>query len=401
MLFTYHAIDQDGHEREGTIEAPSQEIAVSALQRRNLIISAISSTEKHSLFNLDLSFFGRVSSKDIVIFSRQIATLFEAQVSVLRAFRLLASEVDNKQLATILSVVADDIQGGSSLSKALARHPKTFTSFYVNMVHAGEESGKLAETFVYLADYLDRSYELVSKAENALIYPAFIITIFFGVMALMLALVIPKITAVLIDSGQEIPFYTAIVIGLSNFVVQYGIFLFIGLVAGGIYLWQLKKTPQGKFIFDSLKLQVPFVGDLYRKLYLSRIADNFSTMLLSGVSVVEALDITSSVVDNTVYTNILTAVSADVKGGTSISDSFDRHPEIPSIMVAMTKVGEETGELSKMLTTLAKFYNREVTNAVDTLVSLIEPIMIVLLGLGVGTLLAAVLLPIYNLAGAI
>lgn len=401
MLFTYHAIDQDGHEREGTIEAPSQEIAVSALQRRNLIISAISSTEKHSLFNLDLSFFGRVSSKDIVIFSRQIATLFEAQVSVLRAFRLLASEVDNKQLATILSAVADDIQGGSSLSKALARHPKTFTSFYVNMVHAGEESGKLAETFVYLADYLDRSYELVSKAENALIYPAFIITIFFGVMALMLALVIPKITAVLIDSGQEIPFYTAIVIGLSNFVVQYGIFLFIGLVAGGIYLWQLKKTPQGKFIFDSLKLQVPFVGDLYRKLYLSRIADNFSTMLLSGVSVVESLDITSSVVDNTVYTNILTAVSADVKGGTSISDSFERHPEIPSIMVAMTKVGEETGELSKMLTTLAKFYNREVTNAVDTLVSLIEPIMIVLLGLGVGTLLAAVLLPIYNLAGAI
>lgn len=401
MLFTYHAIDQDGHEREGTIEAPSQEIAVSALQRRNLIISAIASAEKQSLLNFDLSFLGRVSNKDIVIFSRQVATLFDAQVSVLRAFRLLAAEVDNKQLATILSAVGDDIQGGSSLSKALARHPKVFTSFYVNMVHAGEESGKLPETFVYLADYLDRSYELVSKAENALIYPAFIITVFFGVMALMLALVIPKITAVLVDSGQEIPFYTAVVIGLSNFVVQYGIFLFIGLVAGGVYLWQLQKTAQGKFIFDSLKLQVPFVGDLYRKLYLSRIADNFSTMLLSGVSVVEALDITSSVVDNTVYTNILAAVGADVRGGISISDSFDRHPEIPSIMVAMTKVGEETGELSKMLTTLAKFYNREVTNAVDTLVSLIEPIMIVLLGLGVGTLLAAVLLPIYNLAGAI
>ncbi len=401
MLFTYHAIDQDGHEREGTIEAPSQEIAVSALQRRSLIISAIASAEKHSLLNFDLSFLGRVSNKDIVIFSRQVATLFEAQVSVLRAFRLLASEVDNKQFATILAVVGDDIQGGSSLSKALARHPKIFTSFYVNMVHAGEESGKLPETFVYLADYLDRSYELVSKAENALIYPAFIITIFFGVMALMLSLVIPKITAVLIDSGQEIPFYTAIVIGLSNFIVQYGIFLFIGLVAGGFYLWRLKKTAQGKFIFDSLKLQVPFIGDLYKKLYLSRIADNFSTMLLSGVSVVEALDITSSVVDNAVYTNILTAVSMDVKGGISISDSFDRHPEIPSIMVAMTKVGEETGELSKMLTTLAKFYNREVTNAVDTLVSLIEPAMIVLLGLGVGTLLAAVLIPIYNLAGGI
>ncbi len=401
MLFTYRAIDQDGHEREGTIEAPSQEIAVSSLQRRSLIISAIASAENRSLLNFDLSFFGRVSNKDIVIFSRQVATLFEAQVSALRAFRLLAAEVDNKQLAIVLSTVGDDIQGGNSLSKALARHPKVFTTFYVNMVHAGEESGKLSETFVYLADYLDRSYELVSKAENALIYPAFIITVFFGVMTLMLALVIPKITAVLIDSGQEIPFYTAIVIGLSNFIVRYGIFLFIGLVAGGVYLWQLKKTSQGKFIFDSLKLQTPFIGDLYRKLYLSRIADNFSTMLLSGVSVVEALDITSSVVDNTVYTNILAAVGADVRGGISISDSFSKHSEIPSIMVAMTKVGEETGELSKMLTTLAKFYNREVTNAVDTLVSLIEPIMIVLLGLGVGVLLAAVLLPIYNLAGAI
>lgn len=401
MLFTYHAIDQDGHERDGTIEAPSQEIAVSALQRRNLIISAINSMEKRSLLNFDLSFLGRVSNKDIVIFSRQIATLFEAQVSALRAFRLIAAEVENKQLASVLSAVGDDIQGGNSLSKALARHPKVFTSFYVNMVRAGEESGKLSETFVYLADYLDRSYELVSKAENALIYPAFVITIFFGVMALMLALVIPKISAVLIDSGQEIPIYTKIVIGLSDFIVQYGIFAFIILIALGFYLWQLRKTVRGKFILDSLKLEIPYVGDLYKKLYLSRIADNFSTMLLSGVSVVEAIDITSSVVDNTVYTTILAQVGEDVRGGVSISDSFGRHPEIPSIMVAMTKVGEETGELSKMLSTLAKFYNREVTNAVDTLVSLIEPAMIVLLGLGVGTLLAAVLIPIYNLASAV
>lgn len=401
MLFKYHAIDQDGHERDGTIEAPSQEIAVSSLQRRSLIISAIESTEKRSLLNFDLSFLGRVSNKDVVIFSRQVATLFEAQVSALRAFRLLATEVDNKQFAVVLSTVGDDIQGGSSLSKALARHPRVFSSFYVNMVRSGEESGKLSETFVYLADYLDRSYELVSKAENALIYPAFVITVFFGVMALMLALVIPKITAVLIDSGQEIPFYTKIVIGLSNFIVHYGLFLLVALVAGGFYLFQLRKTARGKFIFDSLKLSLPYIGDLYKKLYLSRIADNFSTMLLSGIPVVEALEITSSVVDNAVYTTILTKVGADVKGGVSISDSLAKHSEIPSIMVAMTKVGEETGELSKMLTTLAKFYNREVTNAVDTLVGLIEPIMIVLLGVGVGTLLAAVLIPIYNLAGAI
>lgn len=401
MLFKYHAIDQDGHEREGTIEAPSQEVAISALQRRNLIISAIESAEKKSLFEFSLPFMNRISNKEIVILSRQIATLFEAQVSALRVFRLLASEVNNKQLATILSTVGDDIQGGSPISKALSRHPKAFSAFYVNMVRAGEESGKLSETFNYLADYLDRTYEIVSKTENALIYPIFVIVVFFAVMALMLTIVIPKISAVLIDSGQAIPIYTAIIIGLSNFLAQYGIFVLIALVAGGFYVWQLGKTENGKLVLDNLKLSIPYVGDLYKKLYLARIADNFSTMLLSGVSVVEAIEITGSVVGNAAYEVVLAQVGMDVKGGSSISDALGRHVEIPGIMVAMTKVGEETGELGKILTTLAKFYNREVSNAVDTLVGLIEPIMIVALGLGVGVLLAAVLLPIYNLAGAI
>lgn len=401
MLFKYHAIDQDGHEREGTVEAPSQEIAVSSLQRRNLIISVIESTENRSPLGINLSFFNRVSNKDVVILSRQIATLFEAQVSALRIFRLLSAEVDNKQLAVVLSSIGDDIQSGSPISKALSRHPKVFSTFYVNMVRAGEESGKLSETFVYLADFLDRSYDIISKAENALVYPIFVIVVFFGVMALMLTLVIPKISAVLLDSGQAIPIYTSIVIGFSNFLVNYGIFLLLALIIGCFYVWQLRKTEHGKLVLDGLKLSVPYVGDLYKKLYLSRISDNFSTMLLSGVSVVEAIEITGSVVGNAAYAAVLADVGKDVKGGSSISDALGRHPEIPGIMIAMTKVGEETGELGKILATLAKFYNREVTNAVDTLVGLIEPIMIVLLGLGVGVLLAAVLLPIYNLAGTI
>ena len=401
MLFKYHAIDQDGHERDGTIEAQSQEVAVSSLQRRNLIISLIESTEKRSVLNFELPFFGRISNKDVVILSRQIATLFEAQVSALRIFRLLASEVDNKKLEKVLSSVGDDLQSGSPISKALAQHPEVFSAFYVNMVHAGEESGKLSEVFLYLADYLDRSYDLISKAENALIYPIFVVVVFFSVMALMLTLVIPKISAVLVDSGQAVPIYTAIVIGFSNFIVNYGIFILIALIILAFYVWQLGKTERGKLVLDSLKLTVPYVGDLYTKLYLARISDNFSTMLLSGVSVIEAIEITGSVVDNAAYSKVLAEVGADVKGGSSISDAFGKHPEIPGIMVAMTKVGEESGELGKILTTLAKFYNREVSNAVDTLVGLIEPIMIVVLGLGVGTLLAAVLLPIYNLAGAI
>ncbi len=401
MLFRYNAIDQDGHEREGTIEALSQDVAVSALQRRNLVISSIGPAETTSLLNVSLNFLTRISNREIVILSRQIATLFEAQVSALRIFRLLASEVDNPKLAEVLSGVADDIQGGSPISTALARHPKVFSTFYSSMVRAGEESGKLSDTFGYLADYLDRSYDVANKAQNALIYPAFVVVVFFGVMALMLTLVIPKISAVLLDSGQAIPIYTEIVIGFSNFLVSYGIFLFIALVAAGAYVWQLGKTPSGKLLLDGIKLKVPYVGDLYSKLYLARISDNFATMLLSGVAVVEAIETTAAVVGNAIYQDVLAVVGQDVKGGLSISDALAKHAEMPGIMVAMVKVGEETGELGKILSTLAKFYNREVTNAVDTLVGLIEPVMVVLLGVGVGVLLAAVLLPIYNLAGSI
>lgn len=401
MLFRYRAIDKEGHEKEGTIEAFSQDGAVSELQRRELIVSMLEEVGKKSPLEIEIPFFNRIPNKDIVILSRQVATLFEAQVSALRVFRLLATEVPNRQLAGVLTAVADDLQGGSPISAALARHPKVFSAFYVNMVRAGEESGKLSDTFVSLADHLDRSYEVTSRAQNALIYPAFVVVVFFAVMALMLTLVIPKISAVLLDSGAQVPIYTTIIIGFSQFLVSYGVFILLALIAGGIYLWRLGKTEQGRLTVDGFKLSLPYLGDLYEKLYLARISDTFSAMLIAGVTVVEALDITASVVGNSVYRNVLAAVETDVKGGASISDALARHHEIPGIMTAMVRVGEETGELGKILDTLAKFYNREVQTAVDTLVGLIEPLMIVLLGLGVGVLLAAVLLPIYNLAAAI
>lgn len=401
MLFNYRALDRDGHEREGTVEALSQDVAVATLQRRNLIVSAIEPAIKKSVLTQDLAFFKRVSNREIVILSRQIATLFEAQVSALRIFRLLAAEVENKYLADILTQLADDLQGGSPISKAMSRHPKVFSNFYVNMVHAGEESGKLSETFGYLADYLDRTYEVQSKAKNALIYPAFVIGVFVIVMSLMLTMVIPRISTILTESGQDIPLYTQIVIGLSDFLVNYGFFILLALVVAAVFAYRALETPSGKLFFDSFRLDVPYLGDLYQKLYLSRIADNFATMLVSGVPVVEAVDITASVVGSATYERVLRESAEAVKGGSSISDAFGAHPEIPGIMTAMIKVGEETGELGNILTTLAKFYRREVTTAVDTLVDLIEPLMIVLLGLGVGTLLASVLIPIYNLAGNI
>lgn len=402
MLFHYTGVDKDGTQREGTVDAANVDVAINTLQRRGYTVTSVDPlAEKNSILNMNIEFLERVSSKEIVIFSRQIATLFEAQVSALRIFRLLASEMENPKLQRILTQVADDIQGGSSISNALARHPDVFSNFYVNMVRAGEESGRLDQTFMFLANYLDRTYEVMSKARNALIYPAFVISTFFLVMGLMLTLVIPRIKQILLDSGQELPIYTKIVIGLSSFFTEYIVFILLFLIGGGFFLWRFSRTEVGARAFDELKLSIPYIGDLFHKLYLSRIADNLSTMLSSGISMVQALEVTADVVGNRVYQEILENTIQEVKGGRSVSDTLAEYPEIPGVMSQTMKVGEETGNLGNILETLAKFYRREVNNAVDTLINLIEPAMIVLLGLGVGVLLASVLMPIYNISAAI
>ena len=402
MLFHYQATDASNTPREGTIDAVTMDVAINSLQHRGYVVSSIEPlNEKTSIWDIKITFFERVTSKELVIFSRQIATLFEAQVSALRIFRLLAAEAENPLLQKILTEIADDIQGGSSISNALAQHPDLFSPFYVNMVKAGEESGKLDNSFNFLADYLDRTYEVVSKARNALIYPAFVIATFITVMMLMLTLVIPRVTEIIINSGQDIPIYTKAVIALSAFFTEYITFILIFLAIAGFALWRFHKSSVGRRAFDEFKLAVPYVGTLYRKLYLSRISDNLATMLASGISMVQALEITSDVVDNEVYREIIQNTIVDVKGGKSFSDALSEYPEIPGVLTQMAKVGEETGNLGSILETLSKFYRREVNTAVDTLINLIEPAMIVLLGLGVGTLLAAVLVPIYNISAAI
>ena len=403
MLFNYQAIDSSGKTFSGTIDAVSDDVAISSLQRRGLtVVSIVGAGQEKSLGAFgSISLFESVSNRDLVILSRQISTLFEAQVSALRVFRLLADQADKPFIKRTLTEVADDLQGGNQISKALSKHPKVFSEFYTNMVRAGEESGKLDQTFLFLADYLDRNYELLSKARNALIYPAFVVATFISVMALMLTIVIPKISSILIESGQEIPFYTKVVIGLSTILTDYGIFVLILLVISGFFTVRYTQTENGARSFDHLKLSLPYVGTLYQKLFLSRIADNMHVMLESGITAIRGLEITASVVGSRVYQDILEDTIEAVKAGTPISESFAKYPEIPSIMVQMLQVGEETGEVGNILEKLAKFYRREVSNAVDTLVNLIEPVMIVALGLGVGVLLASVLIPIYNVSNAI
>ena len=400
MIFNYQATTKEGEAQSGTVDAPNVNLAIASLQRRGLIIVDIAPEGAGSFLTRHIG-GGRVKIKDIVIMSRQIATLFEAKVSALATFRMLASEADNPTLGRVLTEVTDDIKSGTPISQAMGRHPKVFSNFYVHMVEAGEESGKISDNFNYLADYLERSYEMISKAKNALIYPIFIIVSFVAVMILMLTFVIPKLTAILVETGQQIPIYTRLVIGASDLVRNYGIFFFILIAILFIFLRRYMATAMGGESVSRFKLAVPYIGNLYRKIYLSRIADNLSTMLTSGISMVRALEITAEVVDNVVYKQILTEASISLKSGNLISSIMYKYVEIPNIMVQMMKVGEESGKLGFVLETLARFYRREVDNEIKTLVYLIEPAMIVLLGLMVGILLTSVLLPIYNLAQGI
>ncbi|MCX6757397.1 MAG: type II secretion system F family protein [Candidatus Nomurabacteria bacterium] len=400
MLFKYKVVDDKGVNKEGAIDAPSKDVAISGLQRRGLIVLSIKEeSERKSFFQL--SFFNKVPVKDIVILSRQISTLFDAQVSALKTFSMLAANAENKLLSQKLTQVTDDIQGGVSISGALSKHPDVFSEFYVNMVKAGEETGKLNQTFAYMADYLDRQYALTSKTRNALIYPIFVIATFFVVMGLMFIVVIPKLSAIILDSGQPVPIYTQIIIALSNFFVNYGFLFIIFLVLIGLWVWRIASSEAGKIYLDRIKLSIPAIGNLYKKLYLSRISDNMDTMLSSGIPIVRAIDITSEVVGSRVYKAILKESADGVKSGQAFSATLEKHSEMPGIMVQMVKVGEETGGLGPILKTLAAFYKREVDDAVDTLVGLIEPVMIVVLGLGVGILLVSILMPIYNIAGSI
>lgn len=402
MLFNYKAIDQHNASREGVVEASNVDAAISRVQKEGYTIISIDPVdEKKSVLDIEFNWFNSVSNKEIVILSRQISTLFDAQVSALRIFRLLASEVESVQLRTVLNSISDDLQAGSSISRALSAHPDIFSPFYINMVRSGEETGSLEKAFSYLADYLDRQYQVVSKAKGAMIYPAFVIGTFFAVMGLMLTMVIPRISQILTDSGQELPIYTKAVIGLSNFLTNYIGLIFVVVAAGGFFFWKFAQTEVGKRSLDELKISFPFIGDLNRKLYLTRICDNLSTMLTSGISMVQAIEVTADVVDNKVYKEILDYTLIEVKGGRSFADTLSEFPEIPGVMSQMAKVGEETGNLGEILKTMAMFYRREVDNAVDSLISLIEPIMIVMLGLGVGVLLASVLMPIYNLTNTI
>jgi type IV pilus assembly protein PilC len=402
MQFRYTAMDQaSGQERRGEVDAASKDLAIAALQRRGLVVLNVAEIGVKPEWMQRIPFLEpKVNYKDVVILSRQISTLFAAQVAALRVFQLLGLQTENPTLRHRLEAVSEDLKAGSPLAQALGKYPDIFTPFYTNMVRAGEESGNLSKTFSFLADYMDRTYELISKTKNALVYPAFVIAVFITVMVLMLVIVIPKLSAIIGEQGGDLPFFTKVVIATSNFLIHYGIILLALLAVGVFFAVRYGQTKEGKEVYAGLALRLPYVGDLMRKLYLSRICDNINTMVSSGVAMVRAVEISAEVVDNELYRQAMLVCAQDVRTGVPLSSAMERTGMIPPIMVAMVRVGEETGEVGSILQTLAAFYKREVDNAVDTLVGLIEPAMIILLGVGVGGLLTSVLMPIYNMTSS-
>jgi type IV pilus assembly protein PilC len=399
--FKFTATNERGEMFEGVLEADHQDVIIAQLRAQNLIPTSLVKVRQLSTAT-KTSFFDRVSLKDIVNFSRQMSALLEAGVPILKAFQLVETDIEKPYFKSILGNVVEDIKSGKPISESLSKHRRVFNDFYVSMVRSGEESGKMSSAFSYLADYLDRSYSLTVKVRNAMIYPAFVVATFIIVMILVFTMVIPKLATILTESNVELPLLTQIVLGVSNFLVSYGLYILIFFVGGGIFLYmRIKDTNYLTEYIDELKIKIPLFNKLFKMLFITRIADNIETLLSSGVSLTKSISITSDVVGNSFYKKLLNESLEDVRGGITFSDSMAKHPTlIPGTMIQMIRIGEETGEMGKLLGNIAKFYQREINATIDTLVGLIEPAMIVALGLGVGLLLVSVLMPIYNLASA-
>jgi len=384
--------------QNGNIEAGSLDGALNILQRHSLIVVDIQAEKESAFLVKKIKFFQKVKPKEKMIFSRQIATLFSSKIPLVEALRTLSSQMENQFFAEIIQQVAADVDSGTTLSSALEKHPKAFVDFYVHMVRAGEVSGKLEEVFEYLAQHEERDYAIRSKISSVMVYPAVILSFFLVVFILVLIFIIPPLKDILMSGGQELPFLTRIILALSDAVMGYWYLLpvVLGGVGGGVYYFFT--TEQGKDAWDLVKLKVPVIGKLFQKVYLARFCENLSTLIIGGLPITQSLEVTATVIGSKKYRQILEQAVEEVRRGNPINTVLKRYAEFPPLVVSMVAVGEQTGRLDQTLKNVSDFYQREVSDAIDTLVSLIEPVMIALLGIGTGVFLAAVLLPIYNIA---
>ena len=399
MKFNYQARSKKGEVQTGMVEASSREAAILLLQKHNLFVTFLTQAEAKPFYSKKIKIFERVSKKDVVNFSRQLSLMFKSKIPLVQSLHSIAEQTKNPAFREKILMISQEVEGGTRFSQALSAHPKLFSSFYVSMVKAGEASGSLSESLTYLADHLEREYYLNSKIQGAMIYPALIVVVVIGVLVMMMFFVIPNMTKVFTETGQDLPLVTKIVIGLSNLMRHWGWLVFLLSAGAGMGLMRYGKTVEGKKIKDRFFLRVPFVGSFLKMIYLSRFAENLSTLISGGIPIAQSLEITAEIVGNDVYRQIVFEIKEEVIRGENISKILARHPEaFPPILTQMVAVGEKTGTLDQSLMSVVDFYRKEVERSVDNLLSILEPVMVIFLGGMVAGLLGAILLPLYKMS---
>jgi type IV pilus assembly protein PilC len=399
MEFSYQARDAQGHLRTGTVDAANEAGAFDILSQHGLIVTKILPTSKINILER-IKIFDRVSPKDLVLFSRQLATLINAKVPIVQSLRILQTQVSSHRLKEVIGEVAQRVESGDSLSSAMARYPKVFSNLYVNLVRSGELSGTMDESLGYLANQMDKDYELRSQVIGALTYPAFIMSALFVVGFLMFLYVLPPLIDVLTQASVELPFTTKILIGTTSVIQGFWWLILIIVIGGAVGIRYYIQTAGGRYIFDNLKIRMPIFGRLFTKIYMARFARNLATLVAGGIPIVKALESVADIVGNEVYREIIMDAATQVRNGKTIASALTSRSEFPAIVAQMTEIGETTGRLQEILDKLAIFYEKEVEAVLRILTTLMEPFIMILLGLAVAVMVAGILLPIYNLAGA-
>ncbi|OGN13605.1 MAG: hypothetical protein A3C71_02175 [Candidatus Yanofskybacteria bacterium RIFCSPHIGHO2_02_FULL_43_15c] len=401
LQFSYEAKDSGGKFIKGTIEAFSEDGAVGALHQKGLVILSLVQAQDNLLKSDVLSVLSKPSRKDVVVFTRQLSTIIAADIPLLEGLETIVLQTEKPSFAKVIKEMADSIRGGSSLSSSTAKTPKLFGEFYVSLVKAGEASGRLEETLLYLADYLERSQNLNAKIRGAMTYPLFIVSALGIVGILMMTTVLPKLLGILTESGvEDIPLITRALMFLSDFITNYIFFIVIVLAFLFWFLRQYAQTEAGRYQWDRFKIIIPRFGLIVRNVYIARISETLATLIKSGVPILESLKITSEIAGNYIFRDILLEARESVRNGGSISGVLVKYPEVPRLVSAMLAIGEKTGKTDFMLNNIFKFYNTEADRDIQNLSLLIEPVLLLLLGLGAGILVAGILLPIFSLVGA-
>ncbi|MFH1061784.1 MAG: type II secretion system F family protein [Candidatus Omnitrophota bacterium] len=395
-LFKYVAKDEDGNAVDDLIEAKDEMVALDMLRVKNLII--ISITEQKQAKAKAKTGGKKIKAEELVIFSRQLATMVNAGIPLVQSLDILSEQMESITFRHVVTTIRSDVESGSSLSAALEKHPKVFTMLYTNMVRAGETSGMLDEILERLAGYLEKSGSLARKVKSAMVYPAVVSMMAIGITLVLLLKVIPTFKEIFASLGGTLPLPTQILINISDTLQVYFIYVVAALVAIGFAVAKVIQTPQGKLRFDQLKLGLPVFGPLLRKVAVARFSRTLSTLIRSGVPILGALEIVGKTSGNVVIEAAVESSRVGIREGESIASPLAKSKAFPPMVTRMISVGEESGELEKMLTKIADFYEDQVDAAVSGLTSLIEPLIIAFLGLVVGSIVIAMFLPIFKIS---